>query len=155
MARLPYASIAPEGYRHWKEYLDYLHKCGLETSLLNLVFLRVSQINACPYCVDSHWRDARQAGEDDQRLNGLVVWRDTPFYTERERAALAWAEAVTNLPDGRVSDEHFAAAHGEFGDKELVDLTMAIAQMNALNRLAIAMHVTPAVRRPKPETGLD
>lgn len=155
MSRLPYASIAPEGYRPWKEFQDYLHKCGLEASLLNLVSLRISQINGCPYCVDAHWRDARQAGEDDQRLNGLVVWRETPFFTDRERAALAWAEAVTCLPEGHVSDDHFTAVRRHFADKELVDLTMAAAQMNALNRLAIAMHVTPSVRRPKPETGLD
>jgi AhpD family alkylhydroperoxidase len=155
MPRLPYASIAPDGYRHWKEFLDYLHKSGLEAGLLNLVFLRISQINGCAYCVDAHWRDARQAGEDDQRLNGLVVWRDTPFFTERERAALAWAEAVTRLPDGQVSEERFAAVRGRFNDKELVDLTLAAAHMNALNRVAIAMHVTPAVRKPRPESGLD
>lgn len=155
MSRLPYATVAPDGYRHFKELLDYLHKCGLEASLLNLVFLRISQINGCPYCVDSHWRDARQAGEDDQRLNGLAVWRDTPFFTERERAALAWSEAMTRLPDGRVSDEHYSAVRGYFTDKELVDLTLASAALNGLNRLAIAMHQMPAVRRPKPETGLD
>jgi AhpD family alkylhydroperoxidase len=155
MPRLHYASLAPDGYRHLQGLAEYLQKSGLEAGLLNLVALRVSQINGCPYCVDTYWRDARQSGEDDQRLNGLVVWRDTPFFSERERAAFAWAEAVTRLTGGRVSDEEFTLVRTHFSEQETVDLTLAVAHMNAVNRLAIAMHLTPAVRKPKPETGLD
>ena len=147
MSRLPYATIAPEGFGHILALSSYLAKSGLGEKLLNLVYLRVSQINGCPYCVDLHWRDARKSGEDERRLNALVVWRDTPFFTERERAALAWAEAVTRLRDQHVSDKEFEKAKGQFTDKELVDLTLAIANMNALNRIAIAFHVTPAARK--------
>jgi alkylhydroperoxidase family enzyme len=96
--------------------------------------------------VDLHWRDAIKAGEDPERLNAVVLWRDMPFFTDREKAALAWAEAVTCLRDQRVSDEEFENARHHFTDKELVDLTFAVANMNALNRIAIAMHQTPITR---------
>lgn len=147
MSRLPYATIAPEGFGHILALSNYLVKSELGEKLLNLVYLRVSQINGCPYCVDLHWRDARKSSEDERRLNALIVWRDTPFFTERERAALAWAEAVTRLRDRHVSDEEFEKAKSQFTDKELVDLTFAISHMNALNRIAIAFHVTPVARK--------
>lgn len=102
MSRLPYATIAPEGFGHILALSNYLAKSELGENLLNLVYLRVSQINGCPYCVDLHWRDARKSSEDERRLNALIVWRDTPFFTECERAALAWAEAVTRLRDQHV-----------------------------------------------------
>jgi AhpD family alkylhydroperoxidase len=143
MSRLPYATIAPEGFGHVLALSNYLAKSELGENLLNLVYLRVSQINGCPYCVDLHWRDARKSGEDERRLNALIVWRDAPFFTERERAALAWAEAVTRLRDQRVPDEEFEKAKSQFTDKELVDLTFAISHMNSLNRIAIGFHVTP------------
>ena len=120
---------------------------GLDKPLQELVKIRVSQINGCPYCVDLHWRDARAEGEDERKLNGVVLWRDMPFFSQRERAALAWAEAVTRLRDQHVSDEEFAEAHKVFNDKEIVDLTMAIANMNAMNRVAIAFHAVPHLPR--------
>jgi uncharacterized peroxidase-related enzyme len=143
MPRLPYASIDPEGYRHLTALHDHLAKTELGAKLLDLVYLRVSQINGCPYCVDMHWRDLVKAGEDPERLNALVVWRGTNFFTDRERAALAWAEAVTRLHDQEVPDAEYEAMRRLFSDKQLVDLTLAVANMNALNRIAIAFHVTP------------
>ena len=98
MSRLPYASISPDGFQPFRTLDKYLKtSSGLESTLLHIVYLRVSQINGCPYCVDLHWRDARAEGEDERKLNGVVLWRDMPFFSQRERAALAWAEAVTRL----------------------------------------------------------
>jgi len=145
MPRLHYASIAPEGYKHFGTLTAYLAKSELGEPLVNLVYLRVSQINGCPYCIDLHWRDLRKLGEDEQKLNAVILWRDMPFFTERERAALAWAEAVTRLRDQQVSDEEYEDAKRQFTEKELVDLTSAVAHMNALNRIAIGFHVTPTV----------
>jgi AhpD family alkylhydroperoxidase len=143
MPRLPYASISPEAHRHMLALSDYLAKSKLG-KLLDLVYLRVSQINGCPYCVDAHWRDLVKLGEDPERLNSLVVWRGTHYFTERERAALAWAEVVTRLRDQEVPDEEYTAMRRHFTDKEVVDLSFAVANMNALNRVAMAFHVTPA-----------
>jgi AhpD family alkylhydroperoxidase len=148
MARLSYPTIAPEGLKHIRALGEYLEKSELGESLLNLVYMRVSQINGCPYCLDLHWRDLRKLGEDEQKLNGLILWRDMPFFSERERAALAWAEAATLLRDQHVSDAEYENARQHFTDKELVDLTLAIAHMNSLNRIAISFHVTPAARKP-------
>ena len=148
MSRLPYASISPDGFQPFRTLDKYLKtSSGLESTLLHIVYLRVSQINGCPYCVDLHWRDARAEGEDERKLNGVVLWRDMPFFSQRERAALAWAEAVTRLRDQHVSDEEFAEAHKVFNDKEIVDLTMAIANMNAMNRVAIAFLAVPHLPR--------
>ncbi|WP_446678439.1 carboxymuconolactone decarboxylase family protein [Actinomadura alba] len=107
----------------------------LETSLLELVRTRASQINGCAYCVDLHNRDARKAGEDERRLLALPVWRDAPFFTVRERAALELAEAMTRLSDGPVTDEVFAAAAAEFTEVELAELIWTITVINAWNRL--------------------
>jgi AhpD family alkylhydroperoxidase len=153
MARLPYSSIAPEGYRHLLGLAEYLGKSGLGAGLLNLVYLRASQMNGCPFCVDMHWREARQAGEDERKLNAVVVWRDTPFFDERERAALAWAETVTRLRDQRVSDEEYESVKLHFTEREVVDLTLAIANINAFNRMAIAFHVMPAARKTPAHSG--
>ena len=105
MSRLPYASISPDGFQPFRTLDKYLKtSSGLESTLLHIVYLGVSQINGCPYCVDLQWRDARAEGEDERKLNGVVLWRDMPFFSQRERAALAWAEAVTRLRDQHVSD---------------------------------------------------
>lgn len=145
MLRLPYLKIAPEGFRPFRDLAQYLEGSSLGTPLLNLVYLRVSQINGCSYCTDTHWRDARSDGHGERKLNGVLLWREMPFFDQRERAALAWAEAVTRLERGEVTDADFAAAREVFEEKELVDLTFAIAHMNALNRVGIAFHLTPAV----------
>jgi AhpD family alkylhydroperoxidase len=126
----------------------YLRKCGLEESLRFLIALRASQINGCAYCIDMHWKDLRVLGESEQRLYGLDAWRESPYYTERERAALAWTEAVTNLQDGHVSDDVYEQAAKEFNEKELADLTLAIVAINGWNRLNIAARTVPGTYQP-------
>ena len=119
----------------------YLGGSSIEQHLLNLISFRVSQINGCAYCLDMHSKDLRAEGETEQRLYMLEAWHETPFYTDRERAAFAWAEAVTNLENGRVSDEVYAEACRHFSDEELVDLTVAINTINCYNRINIAFRV--------------
>jgi AhpD family alkylhydroperoxidase len=116
----------------------YLKGSGVEEPLLDLIKLRASQINGCAYCIDMHWKDLAAAGEKAQRLYGLDAWRESPYYTERERAALAWTEAVTNVRDGHVPDDVYEQAKKQFTEKELANLTLAVAAINAWNRLAIA-----------------
>jgi AhpD family alkylhydroperoxidase len=127
---------------------NYLAGCGLEHALLELVKTRASQINGCAYCIDMHTKDARAAGETEQRLYALTAWRETPFFTERERAALAWTEAVTRIGDG-VPDDLFEEARKQFSEKELVDLTWAVAAINAWNRVAISARGVPGTYQPK------
>jgi AhpD family alkylhydroperoxidase len=126
----------------------YLSKCGLDQSLLHLLRLRVSQINGCAYCIDMHSKDLRAAGETEQRLYLLDAWRESPFYSERERAALAWAEAVTLVTEGHVPDEVYELARAEFGEEELVNLTLAVVAINGWNRMNIAFRVTPGSYQP-------
>ena len=121
---------------------------NLEASLLHLVRLRVSQINGCAYCLDMHSKDAHADGETDQRLHCLPAWRETPFYSERERAALAWTEAVTSISDGHVPDETFEAARKHFSEEELEYLAMAIVAINGWNRLAISFRAVPGSYQP-------
>jgi AhpD family alkylhydroperoxidase len=125
----------------------YLAKCGLEASLLHLLKLRVSQINGCAYCIDMHWKDLRAGGETEQRLYMLDAWRESPFYSERERAALAWAEAVTLVTEGHVPDQIFEEARGQFDDAELADLTLAVVAINGWNRFSIAFRTVPGTYR--------
>ncbi len=122
---------------------SYLAKSQVEQQLFNLIDFRVSQINGCAYCLDMHSKDLRAAGETEQRLYVLDAWREAPFYSKRERAALAWAEAVTKLKDGNVPDEVYDEARSEFSEEELIDLTMAIIAINTYNRINIAFK-TPA-----------
>ena len=126
----------------------YLAGSGLEPGLLELVKIRASQINGCAYCIDMHTKDARAGGETEQRIYALNAWRETPFFTERERAALAWTETVTRIGEG-VSDAAYDAARGQFAEKQLVDLTWAIAAINAWNRIAISFRSIPGVYQPK------
>lgn len=121
----------------------YLAKSSLEPQLINLIDFRVSQINGCAYCLDMHSKDLRAAGETEQRLYTIAAWREAPFYSERERAALAWAEAVTRLKDGNVPDEVYEDARGQFSEEELIDLTVAVTTINTYNRINIAFR-TPA-----------
>ncbi|HEY0386113.1 MAG TPA: carboxymuconolactone decarboxylase family protein, partial [Pyrinomonadaceae bacterium] len=129
---------------------QYVKKSGLEKSLIALVKLRASQINGCAYCIDMHTKDARAHGESEQRLYALSAWRETPFYTDRERAALAWAEAITLISESHASDEEFEAARAEFSEEELVKLTLAVITINGWNRLAIAFRETPGTYQPTP-----
>ena len=126
----------------------YLHECGLEETLLHLIKLRASQINGCAYCIDMHWKDLRSIGEGEQRLYGLDAWEESPYYTDRERAALAWTEAVTNIQDGHAPDEVYEGVAKQFTEKELADLTFAIATINAWNRLSIAARTAPGTYQP-------
>jgi AhpD family alkylhydroperoxidase len=136
--RIVYEEIAPQAMKAMRGLEAYVDQCGLEPALLDLVKLRASQINGCAYCIDMHTKDARVRGESEQRLYALVAWRETPFFTDRERAALAWTEAVTQVADRHVSDEIYDLARHQFSEKELVDLTLAIITINGWNRLAIS-----------------
>ncbi|MGH9431548.1 MAG: carboxymuconolactone decarboxylase family protein [Terriglobia bacterium] len=127
----------------------YLAGCGLDHSLLDLITLRASQINGCAYCIDMHSKDLRAAGETGQRLYLLDAWRESPFYSERERAALAWAEAVTLVTEGHVPDEVYEEAKKQFNEAELVNLTLAIVAINGWNRLNIAFRTVPGTYQPK------
>src|SRR5579885_23861 len=135
--RIPYKEIAPEGYQAMARLEHYVRHAGLEPSLLELVKIRASQINGCAFCLDMHTQDARAAGETEQRLYTLSAWRATPFFTDRERAALAWAEAVT-LVAGGVPDTVYEEARRHFTERELIDLTWAVVAINGWNRLNIA-----------------
>ena len=141
--RLDYRPHAPAALRALIAY-DHAAHHDIDSILLELVKTRVSQINGCAYCVDMHTRDARKLGETEQRLYTLSVWHETDLFTPRERAALAWAEALTRLPDG-VSDELLAATRAEFTDPDLVQLTHAIIAINSWNRLGVAFR--PAISR--------
>ena len=141
--RLEAAKIAPEAYRAVFGLEQYVRHCGLETSLLELVRLRASQINGCAYCVDMHTKDARAEGESEQRLYAVSVWEETPFFSDRERAALAWTEAVTQVGKDHVPDAVYEHARTQFSEKELVDLTLAVIAINNWNRLAISFRAVP------------
>jgi AhpD family alkylhydroperoxidase len=121
----------------------FVRNCGLDHSLLELVKLRASQLNGCAHCIDMHTKELRADGESEQRLYLLNAWREAPFYSERERAALAWTEAVTLLPGHEVPDEAYDQARAHFSDEELVNLTMALVAINGANRLNIAFRTVP------------
>jgi AhpD family alkylhydroperoxidase len=146
--RLNYAKAFPEGIHAVLAVEKAIGSSGLEPSLLELVKVRASQLNGCAYCLDMHTKDARAAGETEQRLYALPAWRETPFFTARERAALAWAEAVTNIQQGHAADEVYEQARGEFSESELVKLTLAITQINTWNRIAIAFRAEPGTYQP-------
>lgn len=151
--RINYRTVAPGAYKAMLGIEEYLHQSGLEEPLMHLIKLRGSQINGCAYCIDMHWKDLRAIGENEQRLYGLGAWEESPYYTERERAALAWTEAVTNIKDGHTPDEVYEEVRKRFSEKELADLTLAIAAINAWNRLAIAARTVPGTYQPaKPRT---
>jgi AhpD family alkylhydroperoxidase len=128
---------------------NYLRKSGqLDESLVNLISLRASQINGCAYCIDMHWKDLRAAGETEQRLYGLDAWEESPYYTDRERAALAWTESVTNIREGHVPDDVYERVRDFFSEKELADLTLAAAAINSWNRLNIALRTKAGTYHP-------
>lgn len=153
-ARINYPRIAPGAYQALLGVEKYLHQSGLEEPFLNLIKLRASQINGCAFCIDMHWKDLHSAGESDQRLYGLDAWEESPYYTEKERAALAWTEAVTKIREGHVPDEVYDEVRAHFTEKELVDLTVAVAAINAWNRLGIALRTVPGKYQPTASQGL-
>lgn len=147
-ARIDYLKSARGGYEAMYGLERYLRQCSVEQPLLHLIKLRVSQINGCAFCIDMHWKDLRALGESEQRLYGLDAWEESPYYTERERAALEWAGAVTKLHEGHVSDEVYDQVRKHFSEKELADLTLAVATINTWNRLAIAGRSVPGLYQP-------
>jgi AhpD family alkylhydroperoxidase len=146
--RINIMSVNPGAMQAMLGLGNYLHKSGFDAKLLDLIYLRVSQINGCAYCIDMHWKDLRAAGETEQRLYGLDAWRESPYYTDRERAALAWAEAVTLVSQTHVPDEVFDQARRHFNDQELADLTLGVVAINGWNQLNIAYRTTPGAYQP-------
>lgn len=148
--RIDSYKVAPEGYKALLGLELYIKHSGLELPLLHLIKLRSSQINGCAYCIDMHWKDLKAIGETEQRLYGLDAWEESPYYTDRERAALAWTEAVTRITDGHAPDEVYERVRAQFNEKELTDLTLAIATINAWNRLAISLRAVPGAYQAQP-----
>jgi AhpD family alkylhydroperoxidase len=147
-ARLDPRKAAPEAMQAMSALHAYVRRCGLDHNLIELVKLRASQINGCAWCMDMHTKELRLAGESEQRLYLLGAWRECPFYSERERAALAWTEALTVLAEGDVADEVFAAARARFSEEELVKLTLAIVAINGANRINVAFRTVPGSYQP-------
>src|SRR5262245_42980012 len=140
--RLNYAAASPDGYKAFGAVSQYVAK-NVDEKLLHLVYLRVSQINGCAYCVDLHSRDALKVGEDPRRLFSVITWREAAFCSEKERAAFAWAESLTRVADTGAPDADYDAVRKHFNDKELADLTYAISLMNAFNRLGVGFRMSP------------
>lgn len=136
--RLNPAKVAPNGYAAMVGLEKYLATCGLDHGLIHMLKLRASQINGCAYCIDMHWKDARARGETEQRLYGLAAWEESPYYNERERAALAWTEAVIRVAETHVPDSVFEEVKKHYSEKEIADLTLVLATISAWNRIAIA-----------------
>jgi len=146
--RIHYAEHAPGIYDAMDALDRYLASSSLDAGLLHLVRLRASQINGCAYCIDMHWKDSRALGADERRLYSLDAWRECPWYSARERAALEWTEAVTRIADGHAPDAIFAGLADHFSAPEIADLTCAVATINAWNRLSIAARLTPGGYQP-------
>jgi len=142
-SRIRYSKVAPGTHRAMLGLEEYVNSCGLEPNLLDLVRTRASQLNGCAFCLDMHSKDLRARGETEQRIYLLDAWREAPFYSDRERAALAWTEAVTLLPNREVSDEVYDEARQHFSEEELANLTLALVAINGWNRLNVAFR-TPA-----------
>ncbi len=155
--RLDYKKVAPAAFQAMLAFEDYVHDCGLDPKLLELVKIRVSQINGCAYCLDMHTKDARAQGETEQRIYALDAWRKTPFFTDRERAVLAWAEAVTLVASSQLPDEVYEGMGHHFTELEMVNFTAAVVAINGWNRLAISFRSVPGTYQPnqgivRPET---
>ena len=139
--RLNYRTAAPEAFKPMYDMEAYLKGCGLDHTLIELVKVRASQINACAFCLHMHTSEARAAGESERRLYLLDAWQESQLFTARERAALAWTEALTRVSETHAPDEAYAALTAQFTPKEIVDLTMAICQINSWNRLMVGFRV--------------
>ena len=146
--RIDWFKLAPDAYKAQAGVEHYVRGSGLDKHLYELVKLRASQLNHCAYCIDMHWKDARAGGETEQRLYGLSAWQESPYYTDRERAALEWTEAVTLLTEGFVSDAVYDRVRGHFAEDELVKLTMGIVAINGWNRLCVSFRTEPGKYQP-------
>lgn len=149
-ARMTYQTAAPGVLRAMLGFSGSLKSSTLEPGLLELIEFRASQINGCAFCLEMHARQLRARGEPEHRLYVLDAWREAPYYTARERAALAWTEAVTRLPNGEVPDEVYAEARAQFDERELAELTLAVVVINGWNRLNIAFRIEPATPADEP-----
>jgi AhpD family alkylhydroperoxidase len=147
--RIDYRKYAPEGLKALFALEKYVAECGLGEKLIHLIKMRASQINGCAFCIDMHSKDARAAGETEQRLYELDAWRETPFYTGRERAALEWTESLTLVSQTHVPDSAYEEVKKYFSDKEIVDLTLVVSAINTWNRIAISMRAVPGHYQPK------
>lgn len=150
-ARMDFKRASPRGAKAVADLHGFLHSCGLEQTLMELIKLRASQINGCAHCIDMHTKKLRANGESEQRLYLLNAWEEAPFYTPRERAALAWTEAVTLITDGHAPDSVYAEARAHFTEEELANLTLAICAINSANRLNIAFRTVPGGYRAVPD----
>ena len=151
-SRLDYRKFAPQALQGMLAIEKYLGGCGLDQKLMHLLKLRASQMNGCAFCTDMHSLDARAVGETEQRLYALNAWRETPFFDDRERAALAWIEAVTQIADSHVPDELYEETRKHFSEREIVDLTYLASTINAWNRIAISLRAVPGHYRPAAHT---
>jgi len=146
--RIDFRKFVQQPVKYLQDIEKYVAGSGLDPKLIHLIKMRASQINGCAYCLDMHSIDARAAGETEQRLYTLDAWHETPFFTDRERVALAWTETVTRISETHAADELFAELKKHFSEKEIVDLTLAIAMINLWNRIAISLRAVPGHYRP-------
>jgi AhpD family alkylhydroperoxidase len=152
---MDFRKASPQGTKAMGELHAFVHRCGLEHGLLEFVKLRASQINGCAHCIDMHSKELRAAGESEQRLYLLDAWEESPFYSERERAALAWTEALTRIAEGHVPDTVYAQVRAQFSEEELANLTLAIIAINGANRLNIAFRTVPGSHRVRPREAAE
>ncbi len=148
LPRIDYTKVASGALRAMYGLEKYLAESSIEPPLRELIKLRASQINGCAYCIDMHWKDARAAGETEQRLYGLVAWREAPYYSERERAALDWTETLTLIADNHAPDELYEQTRRQFSEQELADLTLTVVTINAWNRITISFRAEPGTYQP-------
>lgn len=146
--RLDYTKASPEAAKAMIQMESFVRRSGIDAKLLELIKIRASQLNGCAYCIDMHTQDARLKGETEQRIYALDAWRETPFFTEKERAALAWTEALTNIQTGHAPDAVYHELSSNFSEEERVNLTLAITTVNAWNRIAIGFRAVPGSYRP-------
>lgn len=146
--RLDYSKVAPDGVKGLIQQETYIRSSGIEDRIIELVKLRASQINGCAFCIDMHTKDARSHGESEQRLYAVSAWHEAPFFTERERAALLWAEQVTLISRDHVPDAIYNEVRKQFSEKELVDLTLAVIAINSWNRLAVTFRTLAGTYKP-------
>ena len=142
-SRIEYAQVAPGAVEAMRALEKHVHTCGIDPKLLELIKIRASQINGCAYCLDMHTKDARTQGETEQRIYALNAWRETPFFTEKERAALAWTESVTQVSMSQVPNEVYEIVRQYFDEKEIVNITTAIVAINGWNRFAVSFRSVP------------
>ena len=147
-ARIEYTQVAPAAFQAMRAFEAYVRGCGLNPTLSELIRIRASQINGCAFCLDMHTKDARAQGESEQRIYALSAWRETPFFTEKERATIAWTEAVTRVAASQVPDEVYEPMRRFFSVKEIVNLTAAMVAINGWNRFAISFRSVPGAYEP-------